>query len=106
MYRVLIHLVGDIHQPLHAVNRYSKSCPNGMDIRSIAIGDDGGNKFKVKFTDTINNLHFLWDSMVGLTIGNTAVNPLLSQILAGGGDKEERDGHNEGLPEEQFCGEA
>jgi hypothetical protein len=29
MLRIVVHLIGDIHQPLHAVNRFSKSQPNG-----------------------------------------------------------------------------
>ncbi len=48
---------------MHAVARYSKSTPNG---------DAGGNLFKIKFTDSIKNLHFLWDAIVGLDGGSVS----------------------------------
>lgn len=35
----LIHLVGDIHQPLHNTSRVSKEHPKG---------DKGGNEFKIQ----------------------------------------------------------
>ncbi len=44
--RVLIHLVGDIHQPLHV--------GNGL--------DKGGNDVKIKFFWQNSNLHRVWDS--------------------------------------------
>jgi len=47
----LVHLVGDIHQPLHCISRYSKELPQG---------DRGGNRFPIKY-GKINNLHALWD---------------------------------------------
>jgi len=54
--RLLIHYVGDIHQPLHTVNRYTKSNPNG---------DEGGNDFQLKTKHSqINELHALWDSVI------------------------------------------
>ena len=44
--RFLIHLIGDLHQPLH-----------------IGRGDDrGGNEFKVKWMNKSSNLHRVWDS--------------------------------------------
>lgn len=52
--RMLIHLIGDIHQPLHTINRYSSLTPKG---------DAGGNLFFVRGKDNhIQNLHALWDS--------------------------------------------
>jgi len=44
--RVLIHLVGDIHQPLHVGNGEDK----------------GGNDVKLKFFWKSSNLHRVWDS--------------------------------------------
>lgn len=44
--RMLIHLVGDIHQPLHV------GC----------CDDQGGNKVKVKWFGRETNLHSVWDS--------------------------------------------
>ncbi|MEQ8423339.1 MAG: S1/P1 nuclease, partial [Cyclobacteriaceae bacterium] len=44
--RILIHLVGDIHQPLH-----------------VGTGEDkGGNEVKVKWFGKATNLHGVWDS--------------------------------------------
>jgi hypothetical protein len=44
--KILVHLVGDIHQPLHV------GCCN----------DNGGNKVKVKWFRSETNLHHVWDS--------------------------------------------
>ncbi|EAR94988.2 p1/s1 nuclease (macronuclear) [Tetrahymena thermophila SB210] len=50
----LVHLVGDIHQPLHTVSFYSYQFQNG---------DLGGNKQMVQLSDNRkNNLHFYFDS--------------------------------------------
>jgi len=60
--RNLIHLVGDIHQPLHSVTRYSANTPNG---------DQGGNLFHIPRwgPNGVTNLHSLWDSGAGLFVG-------------------------------------
>ncbi|MBN9501068.1 MAG: hypothetical protein BGO01_11860 [Armatimonadetes bacterium 55-13] len=62
--RYLIHFVGDIHQPLHAVARDSDEHPDG---------DRGGNEFKISPPERFSrqdrpptNLHSLWDSGLGL----------------------------------------
>lgn len=54
--RNLIHFVGDIHQPLHAAEGYSKLTPDG---------DQGGNLFNITYKNhpQANNLHFAWDHM-------------------------------------------
>ena len=44
--KMLVHLVGDIHQPLHV------GC----------CDDQGGNKVKVKWFRSETNLHHVWDS--------------------------------------------
>ena len=50
----LEHLVGDIHQPLHAVSRYSVLHPGG---------DHGGNEFHLDDpADPKLSLHWFWDS--------------------------------------------
>jgi hypothetical protein len=55
----LLHLVGDIHQPMHCVNRISKGVPDG---------DLVGNLVKVTLTDgSQTNLHALWDRGVDAT---------------------------------------
>lgn len=53
--RLLIHFVGDMHQPLHSVERYSPEHPKG---------DNGGNSFKIATSGTYSNLHSLWDATV------------------------------------------
>ena len=50
MLRFFIHLVGDMHQPLHMTTRITKERKGG---------DKGGNDFKLQ--GSINNLHTLWD---------------------------------------------
>ncbi|MDI9636846.1 S1/P1 nuclease [Geitlerinema splendidum] len=46
----LMHLVGDLHQPLHCVSS----------VKYDPTGDAGGNKFAL--TGQARNLHFLWDN--------------------------------------------
>jgi hypothetical protein len=44
--KILVHLLGDLHQPLH-----------------VGRGDDkGGNDFKIKYFGKSSNLHRIWDS--------------------------------------------
>lgn len=50
----LFHLVGDVHQPLHAATRVTAKNPKG---------DEGGNKFKL--AGVPDNLHWYWDDAAG-----------------------------------------
>jgi hypothetical protein len=54
----LYHLVGDVHQPLHTITRYSAKNPDG---------DAGGNGFAVQMPPEarIRNLHAFWDAAGG-----------------------------------------
>jgi hypothetical protein len=53
----ILHLVGDVHQPLHAVARYTKQIPNG---------DAGGNaEMVIPATGETIALHAYWDRMFG-----------------------------------------
>lgn len=55
--RLLIHYVGDFHQPLHCSTLVDDAFP---------VGDRGGNSFKVQVDGSdIKELHAVWDS-VGL----------------------------------------
>lgn len=55
---VLIHTLGDIHQPLHTVARFTRQHPQG---------DRGGNDFPLAAGQgRATNLHLLWDQGVGL----------------------------------------
>ena len=54
-----IHIVGDLHQPLHTVSRLSMDFPSG---------DRGGNLYSLSEgpANPRNNLHHLWDNGLGL----------------------------------------
>ena len=60
MLRYLVHLVGDVHQPLHAASFYAKDLFDG----SIRGGDEGGNLIPVNdvFGKGYENLHSLFDN--------------------------------------------
>lgn len=55
--RMVLHLVGDIHQPFHTVGKVSPEHP---------AGDLGGNLTQVNGLAGIRNMHMLWDSTAGL----------------------------------------
>lgn len=56
MLRMLIHIVGDIHQPNHCVTYYSREFPNG---------DRSGTLYKIQH-DKYHTLHNLFDAAFGL----------------------------------------
>jgi len=53
--RYIIHIVGDIHQPLHTATLFSKKFPDG---------DMGGNLFEITYPKkkSIKELHQFWDA--------------------------------------------
>ena len=55
--RILLHVVGDIHQPLHAATKVSAAFPKG---------DRGGNLVPLKGNAVAKNLHAYWDRGAGL----------------------------------------
>jgi len=55
--RLLIHYIGDIHQPLHATSRVDKNYPKG---------DAGGNFVSIPTKGGAKNLHAVWDSVIYL----------------------------------------
>ncbi len=55
--RLLIHYIGDIHQPLHATARVDSKYPKG---------DAGGNFVSIPAKDGAKNLHSVWDSVLYL----------------------------------------
>jgi len=62
MMRFAIHLLGDIHQPLHTAQGVFNDTRFG-DI----LGDHGGNLIRIRTPwKEISNLHFLWDAAGGL----------------------------------------
>lgn len=56
----LIHIVGDLHQPLHTVTLYSEQHLDG---------DRGGNLYTIRYDNKTTNTHSLWDSGVGAFAG-------------------------------------
>jgi len=52
----LVHIVADIHQPLHTVSLVTSKFPKG---------DRGGNDYFVSYKSKKTNLHKLWDDGVG-----------------------------------------
>jgi hypothetical protein len=61
---ILMHLVGDLHQPLHAVTKVSKQLPHG---------DLGGNLFPLGTNDIGANLHKYWDNGAGFYLGRSKI---------------------------------
>jgi hypothetical protein len=79
----LEHLIGDIHQPLHASSRVTSS---------NAKGDQGGNLFlltpKGTPRDKQQNLHWFWDSIIGRNQPNSKdvcdadyIDPIADEII-------------------------
>jgi hypothetical protein len=54
----LEHLVGDVHQPLHATSRFSADLP---------LGDRGGNSVTLCTSPCTDELHAFWDNVLGTT---------------------------------------
>ncbi len=67
MARYIIHVIGDIHQPLHASSLFNDD--------KFKNGDQGGNLFLIKYKNGINNLHKLFDSGVD-QLNNDITRPL------------------------------
>jgi len=66
----LLHLVGDVHQPLHAISRFSQVQP---------AGDEGGNLVSVCWHPCTKHekLHKFWDEVLGISANpNTAIKKL------------------------------
>jgi len=55
--RWLLHLLGDIHQPLHNIELYNTTYPKG---------DQGGNLIKIIYQNKLMDLHSFWDSCAQL----------------------------------------
>ncbi len=68
----LIHLTGDLHQPLHAASMFSSRFPQG---------DKGGNDQAVNTGTNVMNLHALWDDLLGTAQNYTAISFLAGDIL-------------------------
>jgi hypothetical protein len=59
----LMHLVGDVHQPLHSTSRFTHALPQG---------DSGGNLVALCAKPCKNELHAYWDDILGTGKSPTA----------------------------------
>ncbi|HYW31501.1 MAG TPA: S1/P1 nuclease [Gemmatimonas sp.] len=70
----LIHVVGDLHQPLHGTSRSTSRAPGG---------DAGGNREWVQLpgiaSDSVN-LHAVWDGWVGRATRNMPINDVARML--------------------------
>jgi hypothetical protein len=65
----LLHLVGDVHQPLHCTTRVSSTDPGG---------DNGGNKVKLNCSGCAKELHAFWDDLLGAgTSAQAVIKPVI-----------------------------
>lgn len=66
--RYLLHVAGDIHQPLHSVGLFNETFPNG---------DLGGNRIKITLLNSTSNFNFhsFWDSGALLVQNDSYVFP-------------------------------
>ena len=69
----LIHLVGDVHQPLHATTRFDKDQPDG---------DEGGNDVKLCSSPCRDELHGFWDDLPGTSKSPAAAKSKAIKIAA------------------------
>jgi hypothetical protein len=53
----LLHIVGDVHQPLHTTSRFDKDQPDG---------DRGGNLVALRAPPCKDELHAFWDDLLGM----------------------------------------
>jgi hypothetical protein len=87
--RVLVHLVGDVHQPLHVGSGYytvragRATLVTDPDAARRAPGDRGGNAlcFHPSTGRCVGELHALWDGEMVATVGHgSAVAPLVAVL--------------------------
>jgi len=67
----ILHLTGDIHQPLHATSWFSEEFPDG---------DKGGNSVFVNTGGTAINLHAYWDGLLGKYVSLDATRTVAAEI--------------------------
>jgi len=69
----LLHLVGDIHQPLHCGTLYNETFPEG---------DRGGNLSLVRINSGMPvRLHATWDDLLGTEMTMTAIEETVASLL-------------------------
>ncbi|PWU00469.1 MAG: S1/P1 nuclease [Terriglobia bacterium] len=69
----ILHLVGDVHQPLHAATRFTKTQPHG---------DAGGNAVRLCADPCKDKLHGFWDDVLGTANDSASVIALAGTLPA------------------------
>jgi hypothetical protein len=69
----LLHLVGDIHQPLHCTALVSSEYPRG---------DQGGNLIAVRLVKQVVKLHAYWDEMGGTSTDYKSIAATATKLAA------------------------
>lgn len=72
----IIHVVGDLHQPLHGTSRSSAAQPEG---------DAGGNREWVRLPGSTRdsiNLHAVWDGWVGRAARDASTDAVAAELIA------------------------
>ena len=70
----LLHLAGDVHQPLHATARFTTR-------HGPPEGDRGGNLFQIKNGQSNTNLHSFWDGLLGTSTNTTFIKGLGTTLM-------------------------
>ena len=73
--RILLHVIGDLHQPMHAVSQFSPKHPKG---------DLGGNLYFLGSNSVGGNLHAYWDNGGGFLQSNGTINDEQLMLMAEG----------------------
>jgi len=68
----VMHLIGDVHQPLHAISMFSQQFPDG---------DRGGNQIIVRENDLVLRVHAYWDAALGNSDAYEAIAFLADDII-------------------------
>ena len=79
----LIHVTGDVHQPLHCTSRFTHDLSPPMN----PDGDRGGNGFPIsdfpvfEGTFSVDNLNSFWDNVLGVRREVDTISALATQIM-------------------------
>ena len=106
--RIIVHLVGDIHQPLHTVSGYydvtDLENPQLISDPTVALDkpqDRGGNQL---FYTTSQELHALWDTKLVVKVTTSTSFQELARILTGDSDRSQTSGNYHAWPDEMGQG--
>ena len=69
----VLHLIGDLHQPLHSTALFS--------TQLFSEGDRGGNSIKIRGQGQIENLHWFWDSRLNETTSFKVIDLKAKKLL-------------------------